>query len=245
MRQTILITGASRGIGRATALSFTDTNLNIVVNYEKEEQKAKEVVDLLRQRGLNAIAIQADVSDVKQVNRMFDEIEDRFGPVDILINNAGIAEFKLAQDVSYEGWHRMFDVNIHAHFYTVKRAIPQMISKKKGVIVNVASIWGETGGSMESHYSATKGAIMSYTKALARELGPSGIRVNTISPGAIYTDMISHLGQDVLDAFTETVPLGRLGRPEEVAELIKFIVSDKASYITGQIISINGGANDR
>ena len=200
MRKTILITGSSRGIGRATALSLNDTNLNVVVNYKEQKEKAEEVVTILRTRGLNAIAIQADISKFEQVENMFKQIKDTFGGVDILVNNAGIASVAFCQDVSIEMWHEIFAVNVDGMFYCTKLALENMISKKSGVIVNLASIWGQTGGSMESHYSATKGAIMSYTKALASELGPSNIRVNAVAPGGIFTDMIAGLPKPALDA---------------------------------------------
>lgn len=244
MRKTILITGASRGIGRATALTFTDPSLNIVINFKKEKEKALEVVDTLRSRGLNAIAIQADISDFDQVKSMYTQIEETFGHVDILINNAGIASMFQCQDVSIETWSEIFAVNVNGLFHCVKLAMPQMISNKYGVIVNIASIWGQTGAPMESHYGATKGAVISYTKSLAKELGPSNIRVNAVAPGCIDTDMLEGVSQRALEAFANDVPLGRIGRPEEVAEVVNFLVSDKASYITGQVINVNGGYLD-
>lgn len=244
MRKTILITGASRGIGRACALSFNDKNYNIVVNYKKEAQKAQEVVEAIRKKGLNAISVQADISDYSQVVHMFDIINDTFGSVDILINNAGIASMRQCQDVSIDDWKSIFQTNVDGMFYCVKLAIPKMISNKYGIIINVASIWGQTGAPMESHYGATKGAIIAYTKSLARELGPSNIRVNAVSPGCINTDMLDGVSARALEAFAEEIPLGRLGEAEEVANVINFLTSDKASYITGQIINVNGGYLD-
>lgn len=241
MRKTILITGSSRGIGRATALSLTDKQLNVVVNYKEQHEKAHEVVEILRSRGMNAISIQADISQFDQVKKMFDQIQNTYGGVDILVNNAGIASVAFCQDVSVEMWHEIFSVNVDGMFYCTKFALQNMISKKSGVIVNLASIWGQTGGSMESHYSATKGAIMSYTKALASELGPSNIRVNAVAPGGIYTDMIAGLSKAALDAYASEVPLTRIGEAHEIANTIKFLISDDASYITGQIIAVNGG----
>lgn len=244
MRKTILITGASRGIGRALALSFDDKNLNIVINYKKEEQKAHEVVETLRKKGLNAISVQADISNYAQVEYMFDVINDTFGSVDILINNAGIASMSQCQDVSIDDWKNIFQTNVDGMFYCVKLAIPKMISNKYGIIVNLASIWGQTGAPMESHYGASKGAIIAYTKSLARELGPSNIRVNAVSPGCIKTDMLEGVSKRALEAFAQEIPLGRLGKPEEVADVIQFLISDRASYITGQVINVNGGYLD-
>ena len=244
MRKTILITGASRGIGRATALSFEDKNLNIVINYKKETEKAAEVVSILRKKGLNAISIQADISDYSQVVKMFDIIDETFGSVDILINNAGIASMRQCQDVSVEEWKEIFSTNVDGLFYCIKLAIPKMISNKYGVIVNLASIWGQTGAPMESHYGASKGSVIAYTKSLAKELGPSNIRVNAVSPGCIDTDMLDGVSKKALEEFAYDIPLGRLGRPEEVANVINFLVSDKSSYITGQVINVNGGYLD-
>lgn len=241
LRKTILITGASRGIGRALALSIDDPSYNIVINYEKEANLAKEVENIVKSKGINAISIQADVADRIQVDKMFDIINETYGGVDILVNNAGIAFQKLSQDISYEEWDRIFAVNVNGMFNTTKHCLNHMISKKSGVIVNVASIWGQTGGSMETHYSATKGAIIAYSKSLAMELAPSGIRVNVVAPGAVDTDMLKNLPKDALDNFAKDVPLQRLGHVDDIANAIKFLISDKSSYITGQVLAVNGG----
>lgn len=241
LRKTILITGASRGIGRSLALSLDDPNLNIVINYEKEHGLAEEAVEIIKAKGINAICIQADVADRTQVDKMFRIIEETYGGVDILVNNAGIAFPKLSQDVTYEEWDRIFAVNVNGMFNTTKHCLDYMISKKLGCIVNVSSIWGQTGGSMETHYSATKGAIISYSKSLAMELAPSGIRVNVVAPGAVDTDMLNILPRQALESFAKEVPLQRLGHVNDIAEAIKFLISDKASYITGQVIAVNGG----
>lgn len=244
MRKTVLITGASRGIGRATALLLDDTSLNVVINYKKEEEKAQEVVTILRDRGLNAIAVQADISDFGQVEKMFSTIEETFGSVDILVNNAGISSMSQCQDVSLESWRDTFKTNVDGLFHCTKLAIPNMISNKYGIIVNIASIWGQTGAPMESHYAASKGAVIAYTKSLARELGPSNIRVNAVSPGCIETDMLNGVSKRAIEAFAQEVPLRRLGKAEEVGQVIKFLISDQASYITGQVINVNGGYLD-
>ncbi len=241
MRKTVLITGSSRGIGRAIALSFLGKEYNVIVNYKKEEEKALEVVQILRENGLDAMAIKADVSDFNQVEEMFKTIKKRFRKVDILINNAGIARLNLAQDVSLEEWDEIFATNVNGMFNCTKLALPDMISNKDGIIVNTSSVWGQTGGSMESAYAATKGAIIAYTKSLAMELAPSNIRVNAVAPGGVLTDMTMVLSQETLDGFAQEVPMGRLAYPEEIADAVEFLVSDKSKYMTGQVLAINGG----
>lgn len=241
MRKTILITGASRGIGRAFALSLEDTDLNVIINYKEQKSKAEEVVNALRSKGLNAISVKADISVYENVEKMFDEIHKTFGDVDILINNAGIASMKFAQDISCKDWTEIFGTNVNGMFFCTKFALKDMLSKKSGIIVNLTSIWGQIGGALETHYSATKGAIISYTKSLAKEVAPSNIRVNAVSPGGVNTDMLKEVPIEALKSYCDEVPMGRLAQPEEVADLINFLISDKSKFITGQVIGINGG----
>lgn len=241
MRKTILITGASRGIGRAIALSIDNSQFNIVINYKKEAKKAEELVRIIRNKGINAIAVQADVSDFKQVENMYEEINKTFGKVDILINNAGISFSNFAQNITVDEWHEIFATNVDGVFYCTKMALNDMISNKDGVIINISSVFGQTGGALESHYSATKGAVISYSKALAKELAPSNIRVNVVAPGGILTDMTKPLGDEILDDYVSEIPIGRMGLPEDIANVVKFLISDAASYITGQVIAVNGG----
>lgn len=241
MRKTILITGASRGIGRAIALSIDNSQFNIVINYKKEAKKAEELVRIIKNKGINAIAVQADVSDFKQVENMYEEINKTFGKVDILINNAGISFSNFAQNITVDEWHEIFATNVDGVFYCTKIALNDMISNKNGVIINISSVFGQTGGALESHYSATKGAVISYSKALAKELAPSNIRVNVVAPGGILTDMTKPLGDEILNDYVSEVPIGRMGLPEDIANVVKFLISDAASYITGQVIAVNGG----
>ncbi|MCI5998067.1 MAG: 3-oxoacyl-ACP reductase FabG [Peptoniphilaceae bacterium] len=241
-RETVLITGASRGIGRETAKLLAKENYNIVINYEKNEISAKKTFEEIKEYNSNVLMIKADIRKKSEVDKMFDEIEKVFGNVDILINNAGIANTAFFQDISEECWKDIFDVNVNGSYRCIKRAIPNMISKKYGKIIGISSIWGVTGGALEVHYSATKGAIIAMNKALAKELGYSGITVNTIAPGGVETDMLSNVPKKSIEAYCSEFPLGRLAKAIEIANVIKFLVSHNADYITGEVINVNGGA---
>ncbi|WP_308578141.1 elongation factor P 5-aminopentanone reductase [uncultured Parvimonas sp.] len=241
-RDTVLITGASRGIGSAIAKSLAKENYNIVINFRENEIEAKRVFDEIKEYNSNVLMIKADIRKTEDVENMFLEIEKNFGNVDILINNAGISSVKFFQDITEEEWEDMFNVNVHGAYRCIKRAIPSMISNRYGKIIGISSIWGVTGGSLEAHYSATKGAIISMNKALAKELGYSGITVNTVAPGGIDTDMLKNISKENLEEYCSEFPLQRLGKPEEIASVVKFLVSKDSSYITGQVINVNGGA---
>lgn len=243
MNQTVLITGSSRGIGRSIAcvLAESQTPYNIVINYKDSKEKALEVRDYIRSKKRDCIAIQGDVSNPEEVKKMFQAIRQKFRHVDILINNAGIGTHKLFQEISYQEWKEIFATNVDGMYHTIQQVLPSMISQKKGHIINIASIWGIVGAAMETHYSATKGAIIAFTKALAKECGYSGIRCNVIAPGAVRTDMLDVLNQDTLDFVVNETPLGRLGTPEDIAHLVEFLISEKGAFITGQVISPNGG----
>lgn len=239
--KTVLITGASRGIGRAIAKRLAYDGYRIIINYNKSEKEARELEREIRDMGVDAISIKADVSKSKEVTDMFKKISDKFKGVDILINNAGISSYFLFQDIDEEIWDEIFDVNVKGVYNTIHAALPYMLEKHSGKILNMSSIWGIVGGSMESHYSASKGAINALTKALAQELGYSGITVNAIAPGAVDTPMTKEIGEENLCILSEEIPMGRLATTEEIAELVSFMVSEKNSYMTGQIISPNGG----
>ncbi len=239
--KTVLITGASRGIGRAIAKRLAYDGYRIIINYNKSEKEAIELEREIRDMGVDAISIKADVSKSKEVTDMFKKISDKFKGVDILINNAGISSYFLFQDIDEEIWDEIFDVNVKGVYNTIHAALPYMLEKHSGKILNMSSIWGIVGGSMESHYSATKGAINALTKSLAQELGYSGITVNAIAPGAVKTSMTGEIGKENLLTLTSEIPMGRLASAEEIAELVSFMISDKNSYMTGQIISPNGG----
>lgn len=239
--KTVLITGSSRGIGAATARRLAE-NYKIVINYNNSKDEALNLLDEIRKINPLAIAVKADVSKEDEVDYLFDTIEKNFGPVDILINNAGRSFVGLIQDMTFESWQDILNTNLNSVFLTSKRAIDKMVSKKYGVIINMSSIWGKEGAALEACYSATKGAINSFTKALSKELAPSNIRVNAIAPGVVLTDMMKDdFSERELDLIREDIGMGRFADPKEIADLIAFLISDEASYITGSIININGG----
>lgn len=238
--KNVLITGASRGIGAAMALLFGSCGYNVIINYRTHQKDALDIVQKIRKKQGNAIAIQADISVFSEAEHLFWESVDTFGAIDVLINNAGISSYRLFQEINPKEWQQIFAVNVHGAFYLSKLVLPSMIHNQSGVILNMTSIWGLVGGSTEVHYSATKGAVIAMTKALAKEVAPSGIRVNAIAPGAIDTGMLN-LSEEDRKILLEETPLGRLGHPEEIAQLALYLCSDAASFITGQVISPNGG----
>lgn len=241
--KTVLITGSSRGIGAAIARRLAK-NYKIVINYNSSKDAAFSLLSELRKINPLVIAVKADVSKEDEVQAMFDIIEKNFGSVDILINNAGISHFSLIQDMTYEKWKEVIDINLNSVFLNSKRAIAKMVEKKSGVIINISSIWGENGASMEACYSASKGAINAFTKALAKELAPSNIRVNAIAPGIVDTDMMrSDFNKSDLCNLKTEIGLNRFANPDEIAGLVEYLISDEASYITGDVININGGFN--
>lgn len=241
MNQTVLITGASRGIGRAAAAAFARNGYNVAVNYCKSKEKATDLADELNGYGVMAAAYQADVSDKTAVGEMFRKAEQELGRISVLVNNSGIAEQILFSDITEEKWDRMFAVNVKGTYNCTQAALPSMIHEKYGRIINVSSMWGISGASCEVHYSASKAALIGFTKALAKEVGLSGITVNCIAPGVIGTDMNSAISGEILEELKEDTPLNRIGTPEDVAAAILFLASDKASFITGQTLSIDGG----
>lgn len=241
MKKTALITGASRGIGRATAQLLAQNGWQVAVNYNRSKSGAYSLVTELTMEGLDAIAVRADVSDRAQVESMVQEVNSRFGGVDLLVNNAGIARQRLFTDVSVEEWQHMFDVNVTGMFHCCQCVLPQMIRRHSGKIINISSVWGITGASCEVAYSATKAAVIGLTRALAKEVGPSSIQVNCIAPGVIDTDMNENLDEQALSALKEETPLGVIGAPLDIAHAILFLASEQANFITGQVLSPNGG----
>ena len=239
--RSVLITGASRGIGAACAREFARQGYRVAVNYYKSAEAAERLCADLNGAGYEAFAVQADVRDSGAVRAMIASVEARLGRIDVLVNNAGIAMQKLFTDTSDDEWESMLATNLSAAFYCSRAVVPAMIRAHSGCIVNIASMWGEVGASCEVAYSAAKAGLIGLTKALAKELGPSGVRVNAVSPGVVMTDMMRGFSDEDVAALREETPLMTLGSPEDIAKAVVFLASENASYITGQILGVNGG----
>ncbi len=233
--KTVLITGASRGIGAATARVFAENGYRVVINYKSSKQKAEALAE-----EIGGIAICADVADSKQVSAMIEEIRQKVGGVDILVNNAGFAQFSMFDALTDEQWQSMMNVTLSGAFYCIRGVLPNMIHKKSGAIINISSIWGICGSACEVAYSAAKAGLIGMTKALAKEVGPSGITVNCVAPGMIDTEMNQTLDSNTIAELCSETPLGRMGTPEDIAKTILFLAED-GHFITGQVISPNGG----
>lgn len=241
MRKSALITGASRGIGRAIAAVLAREGWAVCANCLERRDAAEALVRELREQGRAAIAVQADVADREAVEAMVRTASEELGPVELLVNNAGISHRGLFQDLDDRTWERLLAVNLTGPRNTVQAVLPHMLSEKRGCIVNISSIWGLRGGSCETAYAATKAGLVGLTRSLALELAPSGIRVNCVAPGCVETDMVRVLGEDTRRMLAEETPLGRLGRPEEIAEAVAFLSSERSGFITGQVLTADGG----
>ena len=236
-----LVTGSSRGIGRAIAHRLALEGWPVCVNWHERRDAGESLVREIREQGGEAVAVGADVSDMEAVSRMLREAETRLGPVELLVNNAGIAGQCLFQDITDELWNRYFAVNLGGARNTIRAVLPHMLHEKRGCILNISSIWGLRGASCETAYACTKAGLIALTRSLALELAPSGIRVNCIAPGVINTDMVQVLGAETLRDLAAQTPLNRLGTPEDIAHAAAFLCSEGASFLTGQVITADGG----
>ena len=236
-----VVTGGASGIGEAVVRSLCRDGFAVAINYNSSEAEAIALASELSAEGSNVITVKADVSSAEQVNAMMKTVNEKLGAPDVLVNNSGIAQQLLFTDITDKDWSRMIGVNLTGTFNTCRSVLPFMISKKSGRIVNISSMWGQVGASCEVHYSASKAGVIGLTKALAQEVAPSGITVNCVAPGAVETKMMSSFSQEDINSLCEEIPLGRLGKPQEIADTVAFLASDSAGYITGQIIGVNGG----
>ncbi len=236
-----VITGASKGIGRKTAEVLANEGFKVVVNYNSSEAEAEKVKKNILDFNGEAEIFKADVGNYNEAKKLIEFCVERYGSIDVLINNAGISQIRLFTDIGTDEWNEMIRVNLNGIFNCTQNAVRHMIRNKQGKIINLSSIWGITGASCEVHYSTVKAGIIGFTKSLAKELGPSNIQVNCVAPGVIMTGMMGEFSEDEIEALKLSVPLQRLGTDDDVANVILFLSSDKSNYITGQVISPNGG----
>ena len=239
MKQVAIVTGASRGIGREIAKSLAKQNIKVIANYNNSEEKAIELKKELEAEGIVIDIVKADVSKREEIKNLVKYAIENYEKIDILINNAGISEYKLFTDETDEDWNKVINTNLYSAFAVSQEVIPNMIKNKNGCIINISSVWGMVGASMEVLYSVSKAGIDGLTKALAKELGPSNIRVNAIAPGIVDTDMCKLYSKEELENIKEEIPLERIGKVEDISKCINWLIND--NYTTGQIISINGG----
>ncbi|MDO4356770.1 MAG: 3-oxoacyl-ACP reductase FabG [Clostridia bacterium] len=236
-KQVALVTGASRGIGAAIARELSRQGMAVAVHYNRSEAQARALAAELPE----AIAVRADMADARAVADMVEQVAAHYGRIDALVNNAGVALWKLAMDTTVEEWDALFAVNVRGAFAATRAALPHMVEAQRGSIVNVSSMWGQVGASCEVAYSASKAALIGFTKALAKEMGGAGIRVNCVCPGVIATDMLRDFDEAAMAELRQETPLGCIGTPEEVARAVAFLSGDGARYITGQVLGVNGG----
>jgi 3-oxoacyl-[acyl-carrier protein] reductase len=236
-----IITGASRGIGQAIAIEMAKEGANVIINYRKDEEGAKKTEKIIKENGGRGRIYKSNVAYYNEAKDMIEYVIKEFGKIDILVNNAGVSKVGLFIDMTEEDWDSIININLKGAFNCCHNVVKYMIYEKKGCIINISSMWGQVGASCEVIYSASKGGINSFTKALAKELGPSNIRVNAIAPGAIDTDMNKWLSKEEKKDLIEDIPLMKFGQPKDIGELSAFLCSDKAKYITGQVINVDGG----
>ncbi|MBF0511240.1 MAG: 3-oxoacyl-[acyl-carrier-protein] reductase [Candidatus Omnitrophica bacterium] len=239
--KTAIVTGATRGIGRAIALTLARQGANVAFNYLSHDELATTLTEDIEKMGVGALSFKVDIKDYTQVQQMKDQIFEKWGRLDILVNNAGIVRDSILAMMSQENWREVMDTNLNGTFNMTKAVIVTFMKQKSGDIVNISSISGVHGMARQVNYSASKGGIIAFTKALAKEAAPFNIRVNALAPGFIETDMVAGLNEKYLKQAIEQIPLQRMGKPEEVAEMVGFLLSQRAGYITGQVIGIDGG----
>ena len=240
-KKTVLITGGSKGIGKAMTEVFAEEGYNVVTNFNNSEQSSCDICDSLKAKGFSVEKYKANVTDRAQVKTMVDYCFEKYNGIDILINNAGIAQDKLFTEITDDDWDSMINTNLKSVYYCSQEVLKSMISEKKGKIINISSIWGMVGASCEVHYSVSKAGVIGLTKSLAKELGPSNIQVNCIAPGVIETDMLGNCTDETLKDLRDNTPLMRLGSARDIANCALFLASDHSDFITGQLISPNGG----
>lgn len=239
MSKVIIVTGASKGIGRDIAIRLARRGNYVIANYNKSEQKAIELKEQLNEENINIEIFKADVSKRNEVGELVKFVINKYKKIDCVINNAGIDQVKMFLDITDEDWNNMINNNLNSVFYMCQEVLPYMIHEKNGIIINISSIWGVTGASCESHYAVSKAGVDALTKSLAKEMGPSNIRVNSIAPGIIDTDMNNNLSSEEKQDIKEEIPLQKIGTVEDISRCVEWLLEDK--YVTGQVISINGG----
>lgn len=241
MKKTVIVTGGSKGIGKCIIEDLAKKEYNVILNYNKSEELARNIKEECTQKGYSVEIYKADVTQREETKKLVEFAISKFENIDVLVNNAGISQIKLFTDITDEDWNNMINTNLNSVFYMTQEVAKNMIHNKKGCIINISSIWGLTGASCEVHYSVAKAGVDAMTKALAKELGPSGIRINSIAPGIIDTTMNKKLSKEEIEQIEEEIPLEKIGKTQDIAKCVKWLVEDE--YTTGQIISINGGWN--
>ncbi|HDC9572156.1 TPA: 3-oxoacyl-[acyl-carrier-protein] reductase [Staphylococcus aureus] len=241
MTKSALVTGASRGIGRSIALQLAEEGYNVAVNYAGSKEKAEAVVEEIKAKGVDSFAIQANVADADEVKAMIKEVVSQFGSVDVLVNNAGITRDNLLMRMKEQEWDDVIDTNLKGVFNCIQKATPQMLRQRSGAIINLSSVVGAVGNPGQANYVATKAGVIGLTKSAARELASRGITVNAVAPGFIVSDMTDALSDELKEQMLTQIPLARFGQDTDIANTVAFLASDKAKYITGQTIHVNGG----